>query len=450
MTLVRRPRIVILGAGFGGVQVAQRLARLFPKPASAEIVLIDQNNFLLYTPMLIEVLGGQVDMLDIVTATRQISPRIAFQQGRVEDIDPRSRCVALRIGGTGMGDPMARVTIDADHLVLALGSAPNYYGIPGLPENSLSMNNLCDAVGIRNRTLALLERANAEADAHARCALLTFVVGGGGFSGVETAAALNDLVRDAARYYPRIRPEDIRVVVIEALGRLLPELDPRLADYALRKLRENRIEVMLNTKVLRASRESIELDGNRCVDMRTLIWTGGVSPVSVVKGLDCQHGKHGGLVVEPTCAVPGLPGVWALGDCADVPLPDRQGFYANTAQNATRQGKLVAENIAAALRGGSLRRFVYKPIGEAAALGRRSGVACIYGICVSGFAGWFIWRTIYLLKLPHLKQRMRVASDWTLDLVFGREIAEVPSQCFVAGICGALEEGSVFPRRPPE
>ena len=429
-----RARILNLGAGFAGVETARRLARFFPREPDAEITLVDQNSFLLFTPMLIEVLGGQVEMLHIMSPARRLSKRITFLQGRVGSIDLAARQVTITIGGTGLGDPPTERVLEANHLVIALGSIPNFYGIPGLQQNCLTMKSVCDAVEIRNRALALLERANAEPDPEERRRLLTFVVGGGGFSGVETAAALHDLVHNASAYYPNIEAGDHKIMLIEALGQLLPELTSDLAEYALRKLQDYGTEVMLNTKIVEAGPDYVQLDQGRRIRTGTVIWTGGVSPVSIVSKPACKWGRHGGIITEPTCRVLDYEGVWAIGDCAEIPQPGSDAPYAPTAQNAVREGRHTARNIHASLCGKPLKPFVYRPFGELVALGKRSGVASIRGIHLSGFPAWFMWRTVYLAKLPRLVQRIRVGIDWTLDLVFGREIVEMPSECVVAGI----------------
>lgn len=431
-----RLKIVILGAGFAGVEAARRLARLFPDERTAQITLCDQNNFLLFTPMLIEVLGGQVDMLHIVSPIRQLNRRIDFVQGRVRSIDLAAREVELAIGGTGLGDPSSTRVLKADHIVIALGSVPNYYGIPGLQENCLTMKTLCDAVGIRNRTLALLERANAEPDPRARRHLLTFLVGGGGFSGVETAAGLHDLVHYATSYYPNVSVEDHKIILVEAAGSLLPELGTEVADYALKKLRSYDIEVLLNTQISEVGRDYVRIASGDKIDVNTVVWTGGVSPVSVVTKQPCNCGGHGGIVTDATCAVPDYPGIWAVGDCAEIPQPGSKGPYPPTAQNAVREGKLVADNIYCSYKGRNPKPFIFKSWGELAVLGKKTGVANIRGVCISGFAAWFLWRTVYLAKLPRPAQRVRVALDWTLDLIFGRDIVRMPADCVVAGSCG--------------
>ncbi len=433
------PRIVILGAGFGGIETATTLAKKLPR-GQGEIILIDMNNFLLFTPLLIEVMSGQVDMLHIVSATRQLNKRIRFEQGRVVGIDLDNKRVDVISGGTGYGDPALHRSFEADHLVIALGAIPNFYKIPGLSTYSNTMKNLCDAVGIRNRALALLEAANCECDPEKRKKLLSFVIGGGGFSGVETAGGLLFMLQDAARFYPNVKKDDIKITIVEAKERLLPELKEDLANYAQRRFDKDGIDVILNTMITQATKDGIILSDGREIECTTIIWTGGVSPTTDIKNLNCEHGKHGGIIVDQTLAVPGHPGVWAVGDCAEVPLPDKSGTYGPTAQNATRQGKLAALNIIASINGQKAKPYKYKTIGEVAVLGRRSGVASIFGIHLVGFIAWFMWRTIYLLKMPGLKKRIHIGIDWMVDLLFGREIVEMPTQCFIAGICGSLDE----------
>lgn len=421
----RDPKIVILGAGFAGVQCARELARKLPSHQDGCITLVDRHNYLLFTPMLTEVAGGQVDTRHIVAAIRRMSSRITFVEGRVDDVDLQQRQITLTVGEATAGIPEERRTLEADQPVIALGSVTNFHTIDGLQAHALTMKSLGDAAAIRNRALALLERASAEPDREQRRALLTFVVGGGGFSGVETMAALNDLVRESAKYYPQIQAADIRMILAHGQARLLPELSGPLAEYARLKLQQRGVEVLLNTRITAAGVGYVELEGGRHILTSMLIWTAGVAPNPLIEKLGCRRGKHGGIVVDACCAVPGFPGVWAIGDCAEI--PQRGGTtYAPTAQNATREGKHVAHNILAALRSRTLRPFIYRPIGELAIVGRHTGVARLFGLRFSGFAAWWMWRTVYLFKLPTLGKRIRVAADWTLDLLFDREIEELP------------------------
>ncbi len=427
MKTVGRPKIVILGAGFAGIYTAQALGKLLPHAVDAEITVVDENNFFVFTPMLTEVAGGELDPRHIVCAVRRFSPRINFIQARVTSIDLKHKRVTVSLGGPEDTIPDRQATLEADHLVIALGSQTNYYGITGLKEHSLNIKNLGDAALIHNRALALMERANAEPDPDLRRELLTFVVGGGGFSGVETMAALNDMVRENAHTYRRILPGDIRTVLIEAGERLLPELDEKLAAYAQKKLEKRRVEVRLHTPISGAGADYVEMKGGERIKTHLLIWTGGVAPTPELKNLDCEHNHHGAVITDEYCRIPGHTDVWALGDCAAIPQPGKQEPYPPLAQNATREGEQTAHNIVATLHGEPLKPFTYQPIGELAMVGKHTGVASIYGLRFSGKLAWMMWRTIYLLKMPRLSMRLRVAWDWIDDLLFGNEIAELPA-----------------------
>jgi NADH dehydrogenase len=418
-----RQQIVIIGAGFAGVNVAQELTRLLGAGPEVRITLVDQNNFLLFTPMLSEVAGGELDARHVVASPRRLSPRIRFEQGKVESIDLANRSVVLRIGADGSDTR----TLTADHLVIAVGSVPDYRGIPGLKEHSLGMKSIHDAASIRTRILDLLERANLEDDAGLRKQLLTFVVGGGGYTGVETMAAINDLVRSVAREYPNIRPEEITTIIVEPGERLLSELSADLAAYAQQKLQEHGVQVRLKTKIASAGDDYVDVQPGARLQTRTLIWAGGITPNPLVAKLDCKRGHHGGIIVDECCRVADRAGVWALGDCAEVPKWGSKGTYAPTAQNATREGTTVARNIVSALRREPAHPFRFQPIGELALVGRHSGVAKLYGRHFSGLMAWAMWRAIYLSKMPGMAQRSRIAIDWLLDAIFGRELAEVPA-----------------------
>lgn len=360
-------------------------------------------------------------------------PRITFERGRVTEIDLANRKVMLasvpesdasdRVVNADTSDDNRR-TLAADQLVIALGSVPNFHDIPGVAEHSLTVKSLGDAAAIRDHVLKMLERADADGDE--RSASLTFVVGGGGFTGVETMAAVNDLARTSLKLYPHLKKQDIRALIITPEDRLLPELTAELAAYAQRKLEARGVEVRLKTKVKGAGEGYVELEGGGRIDTRTLIWAGGVRPNPVAESLDCRRGEHGGIVVDKCCRVPGHPRIWALGDCAEIPKSGSKGTYSPTAQNATREGALVARNIVATLRGKEPEPFRYHPIGELALIGRHAGVARIYGFNFSGLPAWLLWRAVYWAKMPSGVQRVRVLLDWLLDFAFGRPVAALP------------------------
>ncbi len=424
--LRRGKRIVILGAGFGGREVALELARQLPDPHDGEIILVDQEPFLLFTPMLTEAAGGELDADHIVSSVTRLPKRIAFVQGRVETIDLRHRTVMVQIGQSDADIPETKHTLVADHLVLALGSVSNFHHIAGLEQHAFTMKSLDDAARLRDRTLQLLQRAHAEGDPRLRRELLTFVVGGAGLTGVETIAAINDLLRESARKFPHLDKDEIRTILVDPGPRILPELSEKLARFAAAELQRHGIEIRLNTKVTAAEEDHAELNGTERIPTRTLIWAGGITPNPVITELDCPHNRHGAVVVNHELAVPGYPGIWALGDSAEVPKPDNSGFYAPTAQNALRQGTTVGRNIAADLRGHPRERFQFKPLGELALVGRHAGVARILGFEFKGALAWAMWRLIYWSKMPSLPQRMRILSDWVLDLMFGRNLAPLP------------------------
>jgi NADH:ubiquinone reductase (H+-translocating) len=436
-----KPRVVIVGAGFGGMAVAKHLAAAMPEAEACDIVVVDQNNFSLFTPMLTEVVGGEVDPSEIVAAIRSFAPRVTFEQGRVTELDADARTVTLTVGDQTRDIPQATRTLQADQLVIALGSVTNFHSIPGLKEHSLTVKAADEAEAIRNRAIALLERADEEANSEDRRSLLTFVVGGGGFSGVETMAALNDLVRDLVKEYPHVKPADVRTILIHPGDRILPELNSGLAMYAQEKLEAHGVEIRLGTDVTGAGSDYVEVKDSKSrqterIKSYTCVWAGGVKPNPVIDSAGLKLGHHHAIAVDECCRVEDRPDVWALGDCAEIPKPGHQGSYAPTAQNAIREGALVARNIVARLQGGSPEAFVYHPIGELAIVGRRSGVASVYGLHFSGIVAWAMWRAIYLAKLPTLPQRVRIASHWLMDLALGRTTGVA-----VGGIGTADEKG---------
>ncbi len=403
------------------MSLAKELARLLPEDKNGEITLVDQNNYLLFTPMLTEVAGAELDARHVVAAPRRLTPRVNFEQGRIEGIDLKSKSITL----TPVSGSASNRTFSADHMVIALGAVTNFHHIPGLQEHSLSIKSLGDAVALRNRVLQLLERAHLEPDQNVRRKILTFVVAGGGSTGVETMAALNDLVRSAAANYQKGLVKDISTILVEPGERLLSEFSPDLAGFAKTELERRGVQVRLNTKVSSAGPDYVEIEGGSGIPTETLIWAAGIKPNPIIEKLDCKRGHHGGIVVDEFCSVQGCPGVWAVGDCAEVPKSGDK-TYAPTAQNATREGKLVAQNIVRSMRGEKPRAFRFKPLGELALVGRHAGIAKILNWHLSGAIAWAMWRGIYLAKMPGTADRARVLLDWLLDSLFGRSIVEFP------------------------
>jgi NADH dehydrogenase len=411
-------RIVIVGGGFGGVYTALELQRLLRRDGDVEVTIVSRDNFLLFTPMLHEVAASDLDVTHIVNPVRKLLPRVRFFDGDVAAIDLVRRTVVVAHGADAHTHDLAY-----DHLVVALGSVTNFFGIPGLAERALTMKSLGDAIALRNRMIARLEEADAECSTAARVRLLTFVVAGAGFAGVETAAAMNDFVREAIRFYPRIAPEMVRMVLVHPDEVVLPELSPSLGRYAQRKLEARGVEVRGRTKVTAIADAAVGLSDGTIVPASTVVWTAGTTPSPLVGTLPCTK-QRGRLCVNDRLQVEGWPGVWALGDCALVPDGANGRFHPPTAQHAIRQGRCVARNVVAALRGRPARPFAFRTIGQLASLGRRTGVAQILGVNFSGFVAWWLWRTIYLAKLPRFEKKVRVALDWTLDLVFSKDFAK--------------------------
>jgi len=410
-------RILILGGGFGGVHAAMRLERLFRGNDAIDVTLVSRDNFFLFTPMLHEIAASDIDITHIVSPLRTLLKRTRVMIGDVEAVDLHSRRVTVRHGFEGHAH-----VLEYDQLVLALGSITNFYGLPGLEQHALTMKTLGDAIHLRNRVIATLEEADNEC-VRDDDGLLTFVVAGGGFAGVETIAALNDFVREALRFYPRIDPARVRMMLVHAGSVILPELGAELGAYAQRKLMARGVEVVLNARVQQVTSHDVTLGDQTQIPARTVVWTAGTSPHPLLHELPCPLDR-GRVVVDATLSVPGFPGVWATGDCAVVPDVRTGGTHPPTAQHAMREAACVADNIAASLRGGHLRPFAFRTIGQLAAIGRRTGVARVFGVNFSGFAAWWLWRTIYLSKLPRLEKKIRVAIDWTLDLLFAKDFVQ--------------------------
>lgn len=414
-------RILVLGGGFAGVYAAMALEKVLGRRQDVAITLVSRDNYFLFTPMLHEVAASDLDVTHIVNPIRKLLKRSAFFQGEVEAIDVAARTVTVRHGAE---DPHAHA-LPFDHLVLALGSSTNFFGTPGAAELSFPMRSLGDALALRNRVLVSLEEADSECCAETRRGLLNFVVTGGGFAGVETVGAIHDYVRASLRFFPNLTPQDVRMVLVHSGQTLLPELDPRLGRYAERVLRERGVEVRLGTKVAGMDATSVQLSDGERLPSRTLVWAAGNAPHALLGTLPCAR-ERGRVLVDGFLRVPGFDGLWALGDCALVP-DGKGGFHPPTAQHASRQAKVVAGNIAAALGRGRARPFSFRTLGQLASIGRRAGVAQILGFRFSGFFAWWLWRTIYLAKLPRLDRKVRVALDWTLDLFFSKDLVQSPA-----------------------
>jgi NADH dehydrogenase len=395
-----------------------QLEKTLARDPNIEVTLVNRDNFFLFTPMLHEVAASDLDMTHIVNPVHKLLRRVNFFAGDVEAIDLQARQVVV-----SHGIERHEHTLDYDHLVLALGSITNFFNLPGLEERALTMKSLGDAIGLRNRIISLLEEANTECCAPIRTPLMTFVVAGGGFAGVETIAGINDFTREALAFYPNLSERMLRMVLVHPGPVILPELGPKLGAYAQQKLSERQVEIRVNTRVTGVTEHEVQLSDGSTLASYSLVWTAGTSPHPLLATLPCQK-ERGRVLVNEYLEVVDWPGVWALGDCAMVPDRKPGTFCPPTAQHALREGKVVAQNIAATMRGSRKKPFVFSTIGQLAAIGKRTGVASIMGINFSGFLAWWLWRTIYLSKLPRFEKKVRVALDWTLDVLFSKDIVQ--------------------------
>ena len=416
-----KKRILILGAGFAGLYAALQFEKTLARDPDVEVILVNRENFFLFTPMLHEVAASDLDMTHIVNPIRKFFRHVKFFEGDVESIDLSGRKVVV---SHGINDHYHELSYD--HLLITLGSITNFFNLPGLADRALTMKSLGDAIHLRNRLIQNLEEADFDCSREQREPLLTFVVAGGGFAGVETIAGVNDFVREAVEFYPHLAEENIRMVLVHPGAVILPELGEKLGAYAQKKLAERGVEIRVNTRVTAATDDGVALSDGSVIQTNTLVWTAGTSPNLLLQKVPCEKDR-GRLKVSATMEVPGWPGVWALGDCALVPDPTGKP-YPPTAQHAIRQGKVVAQNVAASIRGGRKRPFVFSTLGQLAAIGRRTGVARVFGFNFSGFVAWWMWRTIYLSKLPRFEKKLRVALDWTLDLLFTKDLVQFTTE----------------------
>ncbi len=414
----RPPRIVIVGGGFGGAYCAQALERVL-RPGEAEVVLLDRNNFFVFYPLLVEAGIGSLEPRHAVVSIRSFLGRTRFIKGEVVALDAAGRSIRYRLPGEE-GDAV----LGYDHLVLAPGSVTRMPPVPGLSEHGFEIKSLADAVTLRDRAIEQLELADATGDPQRRAALLHFVVVGANFTGVEVAGEFDVFLARAAREYPNLEPGDVRVTLVELGSRLLPALDEDLADYARRRLERRGVRVELGASVARVEPDRAVLSDGRELAASTVIWCAGIAPSPLVSLLELPTDEQGWLRCGRDLRVVGLDDVWGIGDTAVNPDPDGAAYPA-TAQHAVQQGRHLARNLARVLRGEAPTPCDIRTKGVLAALGCRTAVAKVLGLKLSGFPAWFLWRTVYLLKMPGWSRRARVALDWTLDLLFRRDVVQL-------------------------
>ena len=411
-------RIVIVGGGYAGVSAARKLEQELGDDPAVGIWLVSGTNYLLHTPMLSEVSASSVDPQHICPPLRSSFRHVRMVQCSVERIDLKQRMVYMT------PDLRSRhQELPFDHLILTLGSVPNFFGNPGVEAEAFTFKSLEDAVLLRNQIIDMFERADFEQDVEKRRRMLTFVVAGGGFAGVELIGGINDFARGMLPYYPDTPPEELRVVLVHSRDTILPELSPSLGKFAQEKLEERGVEFKLGMRVTGAKPGAVLL-GDEVLPTETFVWTAGNKPNPVLETLGLPLTKRGQLEVNTELAVLNAPDLWAAGDCAQVPDLSTGKFAPPTAQHAVREGKVLGYNVAASIKGKPLKTFNFKTLGSLAALGHQLAVAEIVGYRFSGFLAWLMWRAIYLSKLPTLEKQVRVGLDWILDIFFPPDIVQ--------------------------
>jgi NADH dehydrogenase len=424
-----KKRIVILGGGFAGMHTAECLEEKLRTDFSTSLTVINETNALLFTPMLAEVAGSSLEPSHISTPLRTALRRTDFIRAVVAGVDLEKRLVILN-GDEGAGGPPSRREIPYDHLIFALGSVSNYLGMTNIEKFSFNFKSLLDAIRIRNHVIEMFERAELEPDPAVQSSLLTFVIAGGGFAGVELAGALNDFAHGILADYPKLRPNQLHVVLVHARDRILPELSESLARYAQEKMQLRGVSFRLNTRIVDAHPGVVLLSDGE-IQAETLVWTAGTAPNPLLKSLPLERDKRGAVLVDDTLAVRGFPGLWAIGDCAAVTDAATGRPCPPTAQFALREAKVLAGNIHAQLEGRSARGFHFDSLGALCVVGHQTACAELSvpfarsrSMRFSGLFAWLLWRGIYLAKLPGLERKIRVLMDWAIELFFPRDIVQ--------------------------
>ena len=410
----QKAKIVIVGGGFAGAYCAQALEKKIPNK-EAEVILLDRNNYFVFSPLLIEAGIGEVEPRHAVVSIRSFLRKTQFHMAEVDRIDPATQQVHYHLsGGTETR------TIDYDHLVIATGSVPRLPEVPGLLQYGYPLKSLIDAVALRDHIIQLLEWADGIEDPIERKSLLHLVVVGANYTGVEAAGEFLAFMRRAAKKFKNIQEEDCRATLFELSNRILPTLDDRLANYAAREISRHGITIRLEETLTRIDADHCLTQSGERIDAQTVIWCAGIAPPPLVAASGLPTGPRGYIDCAADFRVRGYENLWAIGDCSLNP-DDAGKPYPPTAQHAVRMGAHLAENLTQVLRGGATRPFRFTMLGSLAALGGHRGVARIFGLDFSGWFAWFLWRTVYLLKMPGWGRRIRVAVDWTLDLLCTRD-----------------------------
>jgi NADH:quinone reductase (non-electrogenic) len=411
-------RIVILGGGFAGAYCARALEKQLGR-SSIDICLIDRNNYFIFYPFLIEAGTGSIEPRHAVIPMRSFLRTADFLRAEITGIDTNQQWISYRGAASDQDQVM-----EYEQLAIALGSITRMPAIPGLHEWGLQIKTLTDAIALRDRTIHLLELADVAPHVDERRALLHIVIVGANFTGVELAGELQYLLRQATQSYKRLSPNDCRVTLIEITDRILPALDPDLADYARQRLERLGVHIMLKSSVKAVFPDGVETDAGRRIFSNTVIWAAGVAPNPLISKLQLPVNPMGYILCERDLHVRGFENVWAIGDCAVNLGPDGKPYPA-MAQHALREGEALARNIADVLHGRPARPCDIRTRGAIATLGGRRAVAKIFNWKLRGFPAWFIRQTYYLLRIPGWSRKIRIALDWTLNLVFSRDIVQL-------------------------
>jgi NADH:ubiquinone reductase (H+-translocating) len=445
---IQQKHILILGGGFAGVKVLTQLQKVFQNDVSIDITLVSRDNFFLFTPMLPEVSSGMIETRNIVTPVRAFCNRAKFYEANIESVDLENKQVVITHAIGKQTDPIEwrSHTLNYDYLVVALGSETNFFGMTEVARNAFTLKTMSDAIVLRNHVINMLEQADLEHDdISLRKSLMTFVVVGGGFSGVETVGELNDFVRDSIKhFYHNLEVKDVRIILVNSGKRILPEVTDDLADFALQKLRQNKVQVMLNTRLIGVTQDGVSLNDGNVISSNTMIWAGGARPDPFISGLQCKHDNNGRMITNDYLEVQGHEdSVFALGDCASIIDPNTGKPCPPTAQHAIRQAKVAAENIISKIRESEHDKknvFDYKTKGVMTLIGRRNGVGILLGHKVQGFTAWFFWRFYYLSTLPTVQKKLRVMTDWFIDLFFKRDVTRLKTPLEEKGVRSDFKE----------
>ena len=439
-------RILILGGGFAGIKILQQLQKEFQDNIDIDITIVSRDNFFLFTPMLPEVAASAIETRHILTPIRSFCKRARFYEANIDSINLEAKEVAIRynIGKKHSNTLNNKIKVlKYDYIVLALGGETNFFDIECAYKNAFTIKTIGDALLLRNHVINMLEQADMEYEnTELQKSLMTFVVVGGGFSGVETVGELNDFVRDSVKqYYHNIDTKYIKIILINSGSRILPEVSEDLSEFTLNKLEKNGVQIILNNRVKEIGQNYVLLNkggGGEEVEEKipsnTVVWAGGVKPNKVISSLTCEHDKSGKIITNENLKVNGYKNTFALGDCAFIVDPNTGKPYPPTAQHALRAARIVSNNIINEILYAAKKKmkkkkeelvFNYKTKGIMALIGKRNGVGIVFGRKIQGFIGWIFWRLYYLGNLPTTERKLRVMLDWFIDLFFKRDITRL-------------------------